>query len=339
MPLATTPTEDIAVGAGAAWVRTARGTRVSFGPPPKVMLKSVLAGLGLLLVAVLIWGVAIEPRLLLDRQSYEAEVPGLSQDWDGRKVALLADFQVGMWLDNDGMVREAVAEALADSVSLLLIAGDFMYQPDSARADRVVEMVRPALNADVPVVAVLGNHDYSLMKKDSEERPPIAEYLESRLREAGASVLENDAVAVPSPGGGAALWVAGIGSVWAENSDPGQALGAVPQGAPRLVLMHNPESYRQIGADQAPLALAAHTHGGQIRVLGATSSWLDIVRKGETVADGWAVDSIGAEGNRLYVNRGIGFSTVPVRINCRPELTVFTLRRAAGDLPERGPAS
>ncbi|CAN5381595.1 hypothetical protein BH20ACI2_BH20ACI2_09410 [soil metagenome] len=30
--------------------------------------------------------------------------------------------------------------------------------------------------------------------------------------------------------------------------------------------------------------------------------------------------------NLLYVNRGIGFSSFPVRINCRPELTIFSLR-------------
>jgi predicted MPP superfamily phosphohydrolase len=36
----------------------------------------------------------------------------------------------------------------------------------------------------------------------------------------------------------------------------------------------------------------------------------------------------GQAGKRLYVNRGIGFSIVPVRINAVPELTIFTLERA-----------
>ena len=67
------------------------------------------------------------------------------------------------------------------------------------------------------------------------------------------------------------------------------------------------------------------------------TSWLDIVREGEVVADGWALDTLGAANNRLYVNRGVGFSTFPVRINCRPELTTITLRRARGDVPQRGP--
>jgi hypothetical protein len=48
--------------------------------------------------------------------------------------------------------------------------------------------------------------------------------------------------------------------------------------------------------------------------------------KGEKVhVDGW-IDGYGQPRNRLYVNRGIGFSKAPIRINCRPELTISTLR-------------
>lgn len=292
------------------------------------MLKTSLAVLGLVLLAFAVYGVGVEPRLLLDRQEIEAELPNLPEGWDGQKVALLADFQIGMWLDNDGMVEKAVRAALDAQPALVLIAGDFLYQPDSAKADRVVEFVRPLVEAEVPVVAVLGNHDYSLMKKSSDERPRIAEYLEERLWAIGVTVLENEAVAVPAPDGGDSLWVAGIGSVWAEADDAEAALDAVPEGAPRLVLMHNAEAYRDIPGGEAPLALAAHTHGGQVRLSGTPRwSWLDIVREDEVAVDGWAPSQIGAEGNQLYVNRGIGFSTAPIRFNCRPELTTITLRR------------
>jgi predicted MPP superfamily phosphohydrolase len=41
-------------------------------------------------------------------------------------------------------------------------------------------------------------------------------------------------------------------------------------------------------------------------------------------SDGWLLDA-GAPGNRLYVNRGIGLSHLPLRIGCPPELTFFSL--------------
>lgn len=297
-------------------------------------MKTVLGGLAVVLLLIVVYGVFIEPRLLLDDQRLEAQVPGLPSEWDGRRVGVVADFQIGMWMGNTGMIERALETAVEDSVSVLLVAGDFLYRPDSARAERAARLMEPVVAAGVPVVAVLGNHDYSLMKKSSEERPPIAEYLTERLRAAGVTVLENEATAVPAPGGGAPLWIAGIGSVWAEDSFPQRALGQVPSGAPRIVLMHNAESFRDIAPGEAPLAIGAHTHGGQISVIpGENTSWLRIVKEDEVVVAGWAADSVGAAGNRLYINRGIGFSTVPVRINRRPELTTVTLRSAPAGSP------
>ena len=301
------------------------------------MKRTLLVLLGLAAAAVF-YGTVVEPRWRLDVAAFEARVPALAPEWEGERVALFSDLQIGMWADNDGMARRVVARAVEEGAALALFAGDFVYSPDSAAVDRAVEIVRPLAEAGVPLVAALGNHDYSMMKRESEIDPDIAGYLRQRLAEAGATVLVNEAVRVRLGGGD--LWVAGVGSVWAGESRPREAVAAVPEGAPRLVLMHNPTAFREIGPGEAPLALAGHTHGGQIRLplLGDTRSWLDIVDEGDVVADGWAERGTGAEGNRLYVNRGVGFSGVPVRINCRPELTLFTLRRAEGRLPARGPA-
>ena len=41
---------------------------------------------------------------------------------------------------------------------------------------------------------------------------------------------------------------------------------------------------------------------------------------------GW-IEDFGKPGNNLYINRGIGFSRVPLRINAPPELTLFKLRK------------
>lgn len=299
-------------------------------------MRTALLIVALVVVGLLVYGVAIEPRLLLDDEQFEAELPNLPPGWDGRTVALLADFQVGMWLGNTGMVREAIDDAIDDSVSLALIAGDFVYHPDSVRVREAVALVRPLVEAGIPTLAVLGNHDYSLMKESSAMNRTHAESLRQQLEAAGVRVLENTAEPVTAPNGDT-LWVAGVGSSWAGLADVPAALAAVPEGAPRLWLMHNSEAFRDIPSEEAHLALAAHTHGGQVRLFpGDRNSWLDIVRQGEVAADGWAADSIGEPPNRIYINRGIGFSTVPVRINCRPELTQITLRVPDGVVPSRG---
>ena len=302
--------------------------------------KRVVAALVALVLLLLFYGTAIEPRFLLDTEPYQAEVPNLPEEWEGETVALIADLQVGMWWDNTGMVRKVVREIIETRPALVVIAGDFVYAPDTTVVREAVALVQPLADAGLTTVAVLGNHDYSLGQEKAEPAEDIARYLEAELEQAGIHVLENAALAVPSPAGGLPLHVVGIGSEWADRSRPAEALASVPEDAARLVLMHNPIAFRDLPAGVAPLTMAGHTHAGQIRLKGLPSeSWLDIARPREVIAEGWAVDSIGALGNRLYVNRGIGFSIVPLRIWCMPELTLFTLQRAGGEVPTREPGS
>ena len=53
-------------------------------------------------------------------------------------------------------------------------------------------------------------------------------------------------------------------------------------------------------------------------------SWLDLLWNTRVQPAGWTRGR-GTPGNRLYVNRGLGMSGMPLRINCRPEVTLFTL--------------
>ena len=305
------------------------------------VLKSLAGTLLAVFLVLILWGSAIEPRFLLDIQMQDAPISALPTEWEGRQVALLADLQVGMWWDNTEMVEKTVARALNAEPALILIAGDFVYKPDSAVVREAVALVEPLGASGIPVMAVLGNHDYSLAKEDDRANENLAAYLASELEAAGIMVLENEAVPVADGAGGAGLWVVGVGSEWAGRSRPEAARARVPVGAAHLVLMHNPVAFRDLPAGSGGLTLAAHTHGGQVRLpLTRSASWLDIARPREVVADGWAADSIGAPGNSLYVNRGLGFSAVPVRIRCRPELTLLRLvpgeAVSAEDVPQSG---
>ena len=126
----------------------------------------------------------------------------------------------------------------------------------------------------------------------------------------------------------APLYLVGIGSHWARDDRPAAALAQVPGTAPRFVMMHHPDSFAAFPTSTAPVAVAGHTHGGQIR-LPFLPEWslLTFVKDDEVHADGW-INGYGQPGNHLYVNRGIGFSLIPIRINCPPEVTIFTLRQS-----------
>lgn len=71
-----------------------------------------------------------------------------------------------------------------------------------------------------------------------------------------------------------------------DNAD--RALALVPSSAARVVIMHHPVSFTQLPPDSAPLAIAAHTHGGQVRLPFLPNwSWRALATNGPADAGGW----------------------------------------------------
>ncbi len=315
----------------------------------KTVLRSILLIL-IILLPIMIWGVIIEPRLI-DEVRLDVDIPNLPEAWEGRRVVFMADLQVGIFLDNSDTVKRMVERIIEGKPAVVLLGGDFIYHPtedddfeealeefeaeDRLEAqdviNEVVGILRPLAKAGLQVYAVLGNHDYAMETGSALKLSWVAEQLTSSLEEIDISVLQNQAVELTPDGGIAdqnnALTLVGIGPYYPGEGNVDEALADVADEAPRLIMLHNPELFPRIPAGQAPLALAGHTHGGQIRIPFLKSwSWLSIVKEGEAHSDGWIHD-YGQPGNRLYVNRGVGFSNVPIRLNCPPELTWVNLRR------------
>lgn len=332
-----------AVSGGIRWV-FARCVRVWSS------VKWPFAAVAAVLLLAVVWGAGIEPRLT-DEVRVSARLPGLPDEWSGERIALIADLQIGMWLANTDTIKRMVGRIVEERPAALLIAGDFLYhpteeagEPREARAElepedrralqgqiaEVVALIQPLADAGIRTMAVLGNHDYAMRVPTALALPVVADDLTQALRGAGVVVLRNEAVPLGSRDAhrppAHRLFVVGLDAWFPGATDVAAALGQVPAQAPRVWLMHNPLSFRQLPAGSAPVALGAHTHGGQVRLpFMPRWSWLSLVKESPVAADGWIAPGFGAPGNRLYVNRGIGFSVVPMRINCRPELTWLTL--------------
>lgn len=295
----------------------------------KYLKYATLSLLGLLSL-ILMWGL-IEPYLI-DTEEEVAEIPRLPAAWEGKQIAVIADWQVGMWLDNTPTIRRIVKQRVEERPAVVLIAGDFIYkaaEESSQALDQAIELVRPLTAAGIPTYAVLGNHDYAMDAKDAPPNQKLAAKLATSLEAVGVEVLKNESVPLLAEPGEAPLYLVGIGAHWPNEDKPAEALAQVPDNAPRFVMMHNPASFEAFPAASAPVAVAGHTHGGQIRLPFTPEwSWLTFVKEDQVHADGW-IKEYGQPGNQLYVNRGIGFSIIPIRINCPPEVTVFTLRQAS----------
>lgn len=87
----------------------------------------------------------------------------------------------------------------------------------------------------------------------------------------------------------------------------------------RLVLSHYPAQADLLTGGALSLVLAGHSHGGQVRVpfLGAV-----VLPEGVGLYDRGLFK---AKAGLLHVSAGLGTSTIPIRFNCRPEMTVVEI--------------
>lgn len=297
-------------------------------------IKYILLSLLGLIGAILIWGL-IEPYTI-DVEPQNAAIPNLPAAWEGQKVAVIGDWQIGMWLDNTPTIRRIVQQLVQERPAIVLIIGDFIYSPGknpNPEISKAVELVSLLPASGISTYAVLGNHDYGMKAKDAPPNIALATKVAESLEAVGVQVLKNEAAKIaPSQNQTSnrsdLMYLVGIGSHWPNEDKPAVALAEVPDLAPRFVMMHHPESFALFPANTAPVAVAGHTHGGQIRLPFTPEwSWLTFTKEDRVHVDGW-IDGYGQQNNHLYVNRGIGFSILPIRINCPPEITLFTLRQA-----------
>ncbi len=299
-------------------------------------IKILFIGLAVFLVILLVWGL-IEPYTFSVEEE-QAVIPNLPEDWEGERIAVVTDFQIGMWMDNDSVIPRVVDRMIEMEPKVVLILGDFVYHSANdhkTQMETAIDHIRPLTENNFKVYAVLGNHDYSLAKKDDPINRETAQRVTSKLEEIGIDVLNNESAALSLIDGNVSddknanntLYIAGLGSYWANEMDVEKTFNSFPTEAPRFVMIHNPKSFTLLPPDTAPIAVAGHTHGGQFRVpFSSTYSYLDLTSEKEIRVDGWIEPEQEDNSNRLYVNRGIGMSLVPMRINCSPEITMFTLR-------------
>lgn len=234
-------------------------------------------------------------------------VPGWPASLDGLRVALIGDLHAGCpWVDLERtrVVVDAVVQARPD---LVLLLGDHVADVSFGHhlePGPVARELAGLLRLDVPVLAVLGNHDWYAG----------GWRLRAALEEAGLPVLEEAAVPVLD----GRLWVAGVGDLWERNPSVPAALAEVPAGAPVLLMTHNPDVVADV-PDSVQLVVAGHTHGGQVAFRGSPLHRVSERTGNRWTTGGWYADV------RLYVTNGIGSSLIPLR-TVTPEVPVLVLR-------------
>ncbi len=215
-----------------------RLTRRTYRWPQRLALAGMFCGTALLLYAHF-----IEPRWITQRHTT------LQLGFKAR-VAVIADYHMGLFKGPDFLDR-VVDELNTLDVDAVLIAGDHLNYPSRPLA----ELLAPLKRVKHPMFSVPGNHD------DHPGEPERTNDLRQALLSVGVTPVEYTHAALPT------FTLVGLGDHFAgrDSRDP---LLRAPHDKPIVVLFHNPDTAMDLQPGDATLAVAGHTHGGQIRVPG-----------------------------------------------------------------------
>lgn len=267
------------------------------------------AALGVLLLGGLVYVRKVEPEDV-EVVPVSLVLPRLDAVFDGYRIAQISDIHADGWM-TPGRVLSLVNLVNAEAPDLVAITGDFAtysrFRSLIRHASRLVAPLR-RLQATDGVVAVLGNHDH---KTDARTVRRVL---------AASGVIELHNAVLTLRRGGESLYLCGVDDLKEGTPRLDRALEGLSEEGAAVLLAHEPDFADESAATgRFDLQLSGHSHGGQVGVPLLRYPFLPkLSRKYPTglyrVGDMF-----------LYTNRGLG-AHPRFRFNCRPEITVFTLR-------------
>lgn len=247
----------------------------------------------------------------------------LPQAFNGLKVVQLSDIHLGNFNQRYDMI-EGVVEAINKlNPDLIFITGDLVNNFE--RETHGWTPIFAKLNANIGKYAVLGNHDYGDYSewKSPELKTRNFDKIKQAYRDFGFKLLlnSNETISV----NGESISIIGVEN-WGHPPFPryGNLNDAMNNSAGdfKILLSHDPDHWEAevLNHTDIDLTLAGHTHGMQVGLNWKNKQWSPAKWKYKY----WG--GIYKENDQyLYVNRGLGFVGVPIRVGMPPEVTYLEL--------------
>jgi predicted MPP superfamily phosphohydrolase len=231
----------------------------------------------------------------------------------GRRMAGLPPLRVGFASDTHigpviraTDVERAMRLLARAEPDLLLLGGDYICESPRYESEAAEVLGVFASLPRLGTFAVLGNHDYS----------NDAERLCLSFSRHGIRVLRNECTTICD--GSSTLAIVGIDDAILGRPDLNRAFANAPDRALTIALWHEPD-WASLTADRGVVVqLSGHSHGGQIRLPGV--GHIAAPAGGQKFVSGLNT----ADGIAVYTSRGVGVYRPPIRVRCRPEVTLLT---------------
>jgi predicted MPP superfamily phosphohydrolase len=275
------------------------------------ILKTIVLSFVSLGSGSLVYSVFGEPTWL-DVEQVEIVLPRLPKSFSGLRVMHISDIHIGGWMNRERL-SDVIRLAKRQKPDLVLLTGDYVIghswneNSDDAAQGFVEEVSK--LTVDCLALGVLGNHDHWTN----------AEKVRVMLSNCGVVELNNSVYSLRR--GNERLHIAGVDDVRENKARLDDVCKLLPDEGGTILLAHEPD-FADISSQKGlfDLQLSGHSHGGQVVLPFYGPIILPYL--GRKYPSG--LYKVG--GMWQYTNRGVGMTEPAVRFNCRPEITILTLK-------------
>ncbi|MGC3979173.1 MAG: metallophosphoesterase [Paludibacteraceae bacterium] len=259
----------------------------------------------------------------------DIDVKQLPPAFDKYKIAIFADLHIGNW-NNRYQMMERISQIIdKEEPDIIVFAGDMVNN----FADEL-QGWKPyfaSLKSKYGMFAILGNHDHGDYAnwKSIDGKADNLKRIKKGIEELGFKLLLNEHYDLTL--GKDTITLVGVENYSDDTDKPNycdlkKALAKTNTNRKKILLTHDPKHWNAevTGKDDIFLTISGHTHGGQIGIINKCIRFSPVMFSFKQ----W--EGLYQQNNQyIYVNRGVGFVGIPMRIGVKPEVTVLTLKAAA----------
>lgn len=245
---------------------------------------------------------------LFELVNVDVRLNDLPFTYNNYRIINLTDIHLGQWISPeylDGVV-DYVNDLEADMITL---TGDYVSYILEGYEDALLDSFKK-LKAKDGKFAVLGNHDHWA----------DAEKIREILKKSDVMELENDVFTIERDG--EKLNICGVDSCTVGADDLDKVLEKLPDDGTNILLVHEPD-FAQISSKtkRFDLQMSGHSHGGQLVIPGVKTTPFRCSYSVKYPVGPYKVGDM-----VQYTSKGLGTNSFWLRVNCKPEITLFTLK-------------
>jgi predicted MPP superfamily phosphohydrolase len=236
---------------------------------------------------------------------YRIPVADLPPSFHGFTLAHLTDIHFGSFV-SEAFIERIVHTANGLGTDAIVCTGDYVLGDDATEKIDTVWPILAKLKARHGVYSVLGNHDHH------------ADFDRSLywLERSGQNLRHQ---CKPIHKGKERIMIGGAGDYWYDRLEIDNTFSGSDKRDCRVLLSHNPDSVDSQFDTPLSLVISGHTHGGQVVIPFFGPPVLPVKNKN------YSSGLIATAKTQLFISKGIGWSGLPIRFNCYPEIAVLEL--------------